>query len=221
MRRQTLTLILITILAVPAIGQSMTLIFRNLPAEYTPELSKKEKEILLQNGSYVIVGGDSMEATKYTIDTTEFPDYLSYEFGFTTGQRGFIDFELRKFEQSDGNVIVVFSRCGGLARSYYQQDLKIFTIQNDTLIENASQSLLPTTITMDDFLKKATPDSVRLRMEKAVSSCYDLYPVTKNEIDFRITLEYNVDKDEQWIIALSMTFNWNGTSFDRKLRNKE
>jgi hypothetical protein len=154
MRRQTLTLILITILAVPAIGQSMTLIFRNLPTEYTPQLSKKEKEILFQNGSYVIPGGDSMETTKYTIDTTKFPDYLSYEFGFTTRQRGFIDFELRKFEQSDGNVIVLFSRCGGLARSYYQQDLKIFTIQNDTLIENASQSLLPTAITMDDFLKR-------------------------------------------------------------------
>src|SRR5687767_8380991 len=88
-------------------GQSMAEIFRLLPEDCTPELDSKQREILLQAGTYILPGGDSLETIEYELDSSGFSDYLRYGFHYTTGQNAFLSIELRKFRRNDGGILIV------------------------------------------------------------------------------------------------------------------
>ena len=209
------------LLTISAFGQTMTSIFRQLPPECTPELTIMERYILLKNGDYIIPGGDTIETIKYSIDTLEAKDYLRYEFNFSTGQAGFIAFELKSFRTTDGRRFIIFSRCGGMNRAYDQQDIKIYELKNNILIENSKQKLLPLTINITSFLKKETPDTIKTKIEQSVSGCYDLKPETTNEIEFGIFPQYPLYNDDQWILGYTIVFTWTGSTFDRKIMTEK
>lgn len=218
--RQLFLLILTTFLLTDSFAQTMTSIFRQLPSECTPELSSKQRDTLVVKGEYVVPGGDSIETLKYSIETNETKDYLRYEYNFTTGQSGFIVFELRRFQKENGKKFVVFSRFGGVSRNYYQHDLKVFDIEGAFLKENNSQTLLPKEVGIDSFLKEETQDTVKTIIERAVNSCYSLYPEVANQIDWTIIPEYS-EEYEPFVLAYTLTFTWTGLSFERKLITKK
>ena len=83
--------------------QSMESIFNLLPPESTPELNSEQKKILLKNKEYIIPNGDSLETVKYSLEIDETNQYLRYEYYFTTGQKGFNSYEIRKFKKKDGS----------------------------------------------------------------------------------------------------------------------
>lgn len=217
--RFTFLTALLTLTTLMVNGQTMSFFFKQIPAEWTPELSSKQKDTLLQKGNYIIPGGDSLNTTKYVVDITT-TDYLSSEYSFTTGQKAFIHFELRRFTNTNGRQFIVYSTCSGMRKAYSQADLMIFDIENGILKQNIHQKLLPETIAITDFVKKETPDSIKVKIEKAVNDCYDLYPASKNEITFRIHLNWSEDF-EQWLIGNTLSFTWNGHSFDKKIKNEE
>lgn len=206
-------------MVLPIHGQTMTSFFKQLPIEWTPELSSEQKETLIQKGEFVIPSGDSLNQTKYALDTSV-TDYLRCEYYFTTGQSAFISYELRKFTRNDGRQFLVYSKYGGLQKAYSQVDLRIFDIQNNKIRENKSEKLLPNTVFIADFINKETPDSIKSKIKNAVNACYDLRPEQKNEIAFRLYLNWS-DDFERWLIGDSMSFIWNGRSFDRKLMKEK
>jgi hypothetical protein len=198
----------------------MSSIFRQLPEICTPELSHKQRDTLLKEGKYILPGGDSDETVEYTIDTSENNDYLSYEYNFTTGQNGFIVFALRRFQKSDGESIVIFSRYGGMKRAFGQQDLKFFDIKEHSLSEINASQFLPDSISIEQFVKKQTPDSTKARIRNGCSSFYNLYTDKLNQIEFDIYPEYSLDEFEKWIISYTVTFTWTGNSFINQLKKE-
>jgi len=213
--------LLIFVLTIPfyfsTFGQSLTFFFKKLPADCTPELTAGQRDSLLQKLDFVIPGGTSTETVKYEIDTSNAKNYLRYEYSFTTGQKGFISFELRKFTKVDGQSFLVLSRYGGLSRAYIQQDLKIFTIKNNNLVEETSQKLLPKNLPLNKFIKKEAPDAAKKRIESAVNFRYDLLTEKQNESEFTMFPQSPIEQDEKWVIGYSYLFIWTGKTFDQKL----
>jgi len=198
-------------------GQSLTYFFNKLPADCTPDLTVSQRDTLLQKLEFIVPGDDSMQIVKYDIDTSKAEFYLRYEYSFTTGQRGFISFELRKFTKDNGQSFVVFSRYGGTPHAFAQHDLKIFTINNNNLIEESSQNLLPKNMPLNMFIKSETPDQSKKRIAVAVDCRYDMTPDKQNEIEFEIYPQTPLEQDEKWVIGYSYTYTWTGKAFERKL----
>ncbi|MFT3823015.1 MAG: hypothetical protein QM731_03810 [Chitinophagaceae bacterium] len=192
----------------------MTEIFRLLPLSCTPELGPQQKDTLLLTGVYTVPGGDSIETVKYTIDTNFNADYLRYEYGFTTGQQGFLYFELKRFYRTNGSVFVVFSRYGGAPIVFSQHELQMFDIVNGALVSSKEQ-LLPLKVPLKYFLKKGTPDAARAKLEKNVNTAYDLSPDVSNTI--RYSIAFHTFEEETHIAASVMIFTWNGKTFTRKI----
>jgi hypothetical protein len=213
--------VLTSVLSSSTLGQSLSFFFKNLPADCTPELTFRQRDSLLQTLEFILPGGTSTETVKYTIDTANATNYLRYEYSFTTGQNGFISFELRKFTKADGQSFLVFSRYGGLSRAYIQQDLKVFAIKNMQLVEQTTQKLLPKDIPLSRFLKKETPDAAKKRIDSAVNFRYDLYTEKQNEIEFTMFPQSPIDEDEKWVIGYSFLFTWTGKVFEQKLTDNK
>jgi len=201
-------------------GQSMLAYFKKLPPECTPYLNKQERKILLKNGAYTIPSGNSTDTEQYTLDTTTVEDYLRYEYAFTTGQRAFFVFELRKFTKKNGKSFLVYSKYGGLPASYMRYELRILQLgKKNQLTENYPQNLLPEEIPLTEFLKKETPDSLRSKIEQAVNRCYDL-DGEKNKIAYGIYTQYDTEQIAPWLTGTLFIFKWNGESFDSVLTSE-
>ncbi len=200
-------------------GQSMSTLFRQLPLECTPELSYKERDSLLRNQKYTIPGGDTVETTMYSIDTSQSKDYLRYEYTFITGQSGFIVFELRRLKKENGKTFIVFSRYGGTTYSFSQHELRVFDIINYSLKENKTQTLLPKVVEINTLLKNQTPDNIKSNINESISSSYDLYPSLENQIFWRISSNYP-SENEEWTVRNQLVFSWDGNRFNTEITNK-
>lgn len=194
----------------------MSDIFRFLPADCTPELDLKQRDTLLKNGEYVLPGGDSLESVKYTIDAAPSPFYLRYVYSFTTGQRGFLAFELKKLTRNDGSIIVVFSRYGGVPVDAHQKELIVFNYKNKKLIPN-KENLLLKEVPIRYYLKNNTPDSIASKIKNVMNASYSLNSEYSNSISFDLFPIVPLEELEKYILGHSMSFTWNGKSFTRKL----
>lgn len=215
---RTLQLLLIFFIPIVADCQlSMRSVFMQLPVDCTPELDSKGRALLFQNQVYVIPGGDSLETIQYTIENSS-PNYLNYVFSFTTGQRAFSSFELRRFKTTNGLDMIVFSKYSGLPVAFYQDKLQIFYVKNKKLAEDKKQKLLPQSININEFLKKDVPDSIKKIIEKEMSSNYSLNSVQKNSIEFSIYSQaFDIEVNKDWMICYSFLFTWTGSKFVRKI----
>ena len=196
-------------------SQSMTEIFRLLPAEYILDLDLKQRDTLLEKGEYMLPGGDSEITEKCTI-SFDSPDYVFFNYYFTTGQNGFVTIELRKFLRNDGRILIVYSRVGGMLRAYDQQSIFIFEYKDSKLALN-KQKLLPTDVPIKDFLKRGTPDSIARKIKSYVMTTYSLDPENPNAISYNLFQGTPLGDMEKYLLNDSMSFIWNGRSFTRKL----
>ncbi len=217
MAKQFLKILFLFLSASLSYGQSMEEIFRILPSEYTPKLTASSKDSLLQFGLYTIPGGDSIETMKclYTSDTNQ----IQLEYNFSTGQSGFIRIELGKFKNIEGETVIVFSKYGGLSRSFNQHKLLTFDYFKGRLILNKKLGL-PETIPTKEFLKDDFPDS--LKSHKIVlSSSYDLNPEEFNSIAYEIYPQ--TQKLANWVKTYTFLFIWSGEEFIKweNIKSKE
>jgi len=194
----------------------MAEIFRLLPADCTPELDAKQRDTLLKNGEYILPGGDSMETVKYSIDAAPSPFYFRYVYSFTTGQRGFLAFELKKLTRNDGSIIIVFSRYGGVPVDAHQKELIVFNYKNKKLIPN-KKNLLLKEVPIKYYLKNSTPDSIASKIKNVMNASYSLNSENPNSISFDLFPIVPLEELEKYILGDSMTFTWNGKKFVRKL----
>ena len=193
-------------------SQSISAIFKLLPLTCTPELSIKERSILLNKKEYIVPGGDSLETVKYSIEVDEKKNYARYEYTFTTGQAGFLIFEIRKFIKADGELLIVFSRYGGTHYMYDQQEIAFFEMLQNKLVQLKEQ-FIPENIETTAFIKKNCPDSIKTKLVSYVSSAYDLNPEVKNELRFRIFFEVDPGESKEWFIGDEQVFKWTGKLF--------
>lgn len=198
-------------------SQPMESIVKLLPKGCIPYLNNEQKTILLEKAVYELPGGDSEETIQYILDTPVQKNYISFGFVFITGQNGFNTFEIKRFKKMNGNDLIIFSRFGGVTAMYYQDTLKIFSCINGKLQENMKQDLLPQSISINEFLKKETPASIRKRVENSSNTYYSLDPEKPDQIEFNLSFQFIPEELEKWLLGDSFIFVWNGNSFSRKL----
>jgi hypothetical protein len=195
----------------------MVSVVKLLPKECIPDLNIKQKTILLKKAFYELPGGDSEETIQYTLDTPVQKNYISFGFSFTTGQNGFNTFEVKRFKKKNGDGLIIFSRFGGTISMYSQDTLKVFSYINGALVENKKQHLLPQSISINNFLKKETPDSIRKLFENSSNTYYSLDPEKPDRIEFNLSFQFISEDLEKWLLGDSFIFIWNGSFFRRKL----
>lgn len=202
-------------------GQSMASIFGLLPLNCTPELNSKQKDALLKNKEYIIPGGDTSETVKYELEIDEAKQYLRYHYYFTTGQKGFNTYEVRKFKKKDGSSLIIFSTYGGLTKAFDQTEIYAFKYQGKALAKLNNQ-VLSTKIDANIFLRANTPDSIRKKVQLYSSCSYDLSPALKNSIAYRIFFEILDDENQKYLLGDTVLFTWTGESFKQgKVTNSE
>lgn len=211
-----LTSILIVTFVFGSKCQSMTGLFRLLPVACTPELNNKEKEILIEKGEYIVPGGDSYETVKYSIDTAEVKNYLRCEYGFTTGQRGFIIIEIKKFQRANGEFILVYSQYGGVPIEFEQREFKIYNIRKGKLIES-KEIMIPKDVGLKNVLKPGYSDSLFTEIKNNSNSSFLLDSDKENELEFRISSPLDLDHYKKYMIGNVMLFTWNGLAFVKKI----
>ena len=208
MRRITLVILLTFSLIELSWGQTIQEIFKSLPLEYTVDLTNEAKDSLIKNGTYTIPGGDSIETMK--VDLSAQKDYIRLEYYFTSGQDGFIVIELRKFQKSDGSIIVVYSKFGGARNAFDQHSLLTFDYNNGTFKLDEHLGL-PETIETKAFLKDNLPDSLKMI---TLSTSYNLYPDEANCVEYELNPQ--TDQFDEWIKTNKIAFMWNGERFKKK-----
>ena len=209
---------ILLLLLAPCLLRSQTIaeIFKMLPASCSPEINQKQRALLLKRGEYTIPGGSSQETVKYVLDSIS-KNYMQYEYIFTTGQRGFNSYEVKRFKKTNGEDFILFSNYGGMRASFFQNELKVFYLRNNKLIEDTQQKLLPQTLDIGEFLKRETPDSIRTEIEEGVSTSYSLGGKGLNQIEFSIFPEMPLDNYEPWIVGYTFIFTWTGKMFTKKM----
>ncbi len=155
-------------------AQDIKEIFKAFPLEYTPELSQSGKDSILQYGEYIIPGGDSVNTSKYDY-YNENENYIRLEYSFTTGQNGFFMIQLKKFKKENGDIIVVYTKHGGMLRAYDQHELIVFNYLNKHFTINKIIKL-PSTIEPKVFLSRKLQKDTQMEYSKSISTGYDLNP---------------------------------------------
>lgn len=212
--KSIITFLAFILVPILSFSQSMASVFNLLPPDCTPELNSGERKILLKDKEYVLPGGDSIETVKYNIDIDEANQYLRYEFTYTTGQRAFIAYEVRKFKKTDGSSLILFSSYGGLMRAFDQSEIHAFEYRNKRLVRLKKELFQPR-INVSWFLKLNTPDSIKKQVEEYTSCSYDLSPDLKNGISCRIYFEVFTDEFNNYLLGDAILFTWTGKSFTR------
>lgn len=211
-----LTFILVVTFIFSSNGQSMTGLFRLLPATYTPELNTKEKEILIKKGEYILPGADSNDTQQYVLDTGETENYLRCEYSFTTGQRAFSIIEIKRLKKTNGQFILVFSQYAGVPVEFEEREFKIYDIKNGKLIE-IKGNIIPKNTGLKGLLKKGISDSLLSTIERNSCSSFDLMREQKNEIEFRIFFPDGEAEYKRHMKGNAVLLTWNGMSFTKKI----
>ena len=192
-------------------AQDKQAIFRMLPPDCTPQLSNAQRDSLLHYGTYVLPDGDSIESVRYMLDTTGHAGYFKYRYTFTTGQNGFLFFEILNLRRSAGGTIILFSRVGGVPGMFLQQELRFFTLRKGKLIES-KKKLLPVSIDLKQFVSATTPDSILAHIDNFASYSYDLQTGSPNTIKFTVLFDNAV---APYVVRDTIYFTWNGKKFIR------
>lgn len=212
MKKQILFILLLLFSAIPLEAQTIEEIFHSLPAAYTPELTETAKDSLVQFNSYSIPGDDPREIMKVSIIEKD-EDFMRLQYYFTTGQRAFINIEIRVFTNRDGEPLIVYARYGGLPKAFDQHMLTTFNYSNGSLTRTI-EKLLPETIAAREFLKPEFVENFDSELQE-ISTGYDLDPEEKNSIEYKLEPQFIFGKDH-WIHTYSIFFRWNGEIFEKR-----
>jgi hypothetical protein len=212
MRMNVMTVVLLLIVFGKSFAQDKRTIFKLLPVDCTPDLSKAERDSLLINRTYTLPGGDSTDTVQYSLDTTGDADFFSYGQYYTTGQRGFLHFEVLSLPRSDGGKVILFSRVGGAPFTFSQQELRVFNFSKGRLKES-KEKLLPVTVDPKHFLSAGTPDSIMKHIDNYISSSYDFAAGIKNTIAYQLLID---DAIKRYVEREVVYFKWNGKKFVMK-----
>jgi hypothetical protein len=213
MNMRTLTIALLFCVFIEySFAQDKRAIFKELPLDCTPQLSKSGRDSLLRYGTYQLPDGDSIESVRYVLDTTGDAGYFNYKYSYTTGQNGFLFFEVLNLPRSDGGSLVLFSRIGGVPKVFHQQEVRWFNLLNGELVENKKR-LLPPSINLRHFLSSSTPDSIWAHIENFASYSYDFRIEVPNTIKFTVLFD---DVVTPFIVRNTVYFKWDGRKFSEK-----
>ena len=213
-RKLVLTIAILGLTTAISHGQTIQEIFKALPLEYTPELTKIEKDSLIMFGTYILPGGDSLEMSKYDYNS-DTENYIHLESSYINGPSGFFVIELRKFTKQDGKVIVVYAKYGGGPRMFDQHELIVFDYSSNKFTLNKTIKL-PSTIEAKEFLKNPLPKNFNKHYSNSLSSSYDLNPSDIEGVEYMAYPQ--VASDEVFMETQGFIYKWNGDTFLKSKR---
>jgi hypothetical protein len=197
-------------------AQDIRYFFKILPRSYTPEFSSKTKDSILQGKGYYPADNDSESIVVYKLERFDsVKNFLRIEMSFETGQRGFSIYELRSFKAKDGSPIVVFSNFSGAPHGADQNDLSVFLYTKaNKLIRTSSHGLIPK-ISLKDFVKPNTPDSIIKEYNGYFIMNYELGNRGDN-ISIYMHCDIYLEEFHKWQLGDTIEFIWNGERFIRQ-----
>jgi len=198
-------------------GQTVSDVFRLIPAEYVHDLSLSNRNKILKNEKFYPADNDKENIDFYALDTLNtLKNFLRVEMSDEIpGHREFASFEIRSFTKKNGEKLFVFSNVGGLPCVYQQNDLQFFEYKKGKL-EISKTKYLPMTIDSNEFLKPNTPDSLKKEYANSFCASYELIDFGDNII-YRICLPcgFMDDFEAKYLLGNAIEFKWNGESFER------
>ncbi len=194
-------------------AQNIKYFFKKLPASYTKEFSAKTKDSLLEGKNYYPASNDGEEVIVYKLEALDIKkNWLRIEMNYESGQRAFETIELRSFKTKTGNSIVVFSDFSGVPHESWQNNLSVFTYTKAKKLTKIPSPGLITKISITDFLKSNTPDSIIKKYEGYFSINYEL-GYEGNNIALNLYGELFIEVFNNWLVGDVIEFVWNGVRF--------
>ncbi len=62
------------------------------------------------------------DSMKYEINEMVPDTFLDFDYDFTTGQRAYLSFEIRKFKEDNGGELLVYSRSAGIPDDFSEEE---------------------------------------------------------------------------------------------------
>jgi len=194
-------------------AQDIKYFFKTLPASYTNELSAKTRDSILQGKSYYPASNDSEEVRVYKLQEVDLKkSWLRIEMNYESGQRAFETIELRSFKTKNGNSIVVFSDFSGVPHQSWQNNLSVLSYTKDKELTKSPSLGLITKVSIKDFLKPNTPDSIIKKYEGYFSVNYEL-GLTSNNITLNLYGELYLEDFYKWLLGDTIEFLWKDDLF--------
>ena len=201
-------LFLIHFMPMALIAQEIDRDFFEFPEELIHGLTTDQRIKLAQKRSFHFPKSDERELGKYDLET-EGPDHVLMRFTMLSGQSGFFNIELRRFERVDGSYFWLYSKYGG-TRSVFEQH-ELFGLEE---IEGKWERIDPPglPVRLDNLLFAARElTGEELASLQSWSSYFDL----KNEAnDFITYLLFPIGSTQKdTFFREELTFQWNGERF--------
>ena len=196
------------------LAQDIKYFFKKLPPSYTEEFTLKTRDSLLEGKSYYPSSNDSEEVIVYKLEVLDLKkNWLRIEMSYESGQRAFKTLEIRSFKTKTGNSIIVFSDYSGVPHDSWQNILSVFAFdKNKKLIQVAPAGLI-TEVSIKEFLKSSTPDSIINKYKDYFSINYELGYSDSNNITLNLYGELDPEEFHNWLEGDVIEFVWNGNRF--------
>ncbi|MCX6271399.1 MAG: DUF3256 family protein [Bacteroidetes bacterium] len=198
-------------------AQKISDIFLLMPDSLVDNLSFNDRTKILTKGKLYPSTNNAQSIEVYTLEQQDtIKNYLRIELSYESGQAAYVIFEIRSFNTSKGDKVIVFSNVGGAHNDYNQNELVFFDFKKGKL-QVSRTDYLPRTIGLKDFIKFNTPDSLREKYDEYSCSSYEL-GYDGNNITYRLNDNYLFDNefDSSYILGNSIEFRWNGNRFERQ-----
>lgn len=203
-------LFLICFMPMNLIAQEIDRDFFEFPEELIPGLTADQRDKLAQTRSFYFPKSDQREVMKYDLETAG-PDHMLIRSTMPSGQSGFFNIELRRFERGNGSYFWLYSKYGG-TRSVFEQH-ELFGLEEiNGEWERIDPPGLP--VRLDNLLFAARDlTGEELASLQFWSSYFDL----KNEAnDFITYLLFPTGSTQKaTFFREELTFQWNGERFVR------
>ena len=210
MRRKLATLILTLTLTSMSYGQTMKDIFRSLPLEYTSELTQEKKDSIVELDSCSFSIEDDVDNIEcsYLIKN----DFLRLEFLYISDPGGIITVEFRKFQKTDGSIVIVYSKHGYSRGLAGQLALTAFDYKNKAFTPLEVPGF-PVNVDPNEFFVEGLPDNINPK-ELELNAVFNLNPNEQNAIEYE--MDPRDDLLNPWIDSNSLLFVWNGEGFQKQ-----
>jgi len=179
--------------------------FYALPLDLFSEMTVEGRYALVKNDEWTIPGGDSLEQTAYRLelvnDTT-----ARILWTFTTGQRGFVAYELALFSSWSKWPVLVLSQYGGHPTAVEQQELEAFRKEFGSWNDQADLSLPQVPAVETYFLV----DSLNAD-QSVVEPPLGHFSFEENRIVYTIFPKFHAQAER--ITKQKFIWQWNGKAF--------
>ena len=183
-------------------------VFRLLPADKVYDLTPATRDSMLNGKTFYPADNDDDQIVAYNYGiSTNVKDYLYVSMSFENGQRATGLIEIRSFQMTDGNELIIVSRSGGVWQvAYGQHELSGFLFNKARRLVPYNKKIFPAT---DEtiFMKPGIPDTIKNIILKNSNMAFNF---SDEKVRLSLNSFYVTDNQNlrQWLKGDVVYFDW-------------